>query len=48
MIKALGHVVPSHLLDRRLNPVVEAVSAVPEVPVTVHRRASTASGGPGG
>ena len=23
MIKALGHVVPSHLLDTRLNPVAE-------------------------
>jgi tRNA 2-thiocytidine biosynthesis protein TtcA len=27
MIKALGHVVPSHLLDTRLNPPAELVAA---------------------
>jgi tRNA 2-thiocytidine biosynthesis protein TtcA len=29
MIQALGHVVPSHLLDRRLNPVAETARRVP-------------------
>lgn len=29
MIQALGHVVPSHLLDRRLNPVAETAQRVP-------------------
>lgn len=29
MIKALGHVVPSHLLDRRLQPILETAAAVP-------------------
>jgi tRNA 2-thiocytidine biosynthesis protein TtcA len=29
MIKALGHVVPSHLLDTRLNPVAETARTVP-------------------
>jgi tRNA 2-thiocytidine biosynthesis protein TtcA len=28
MIKALGHVVPSHLLDRRLNPIAETAAAM--------------------
>jgi tRNA 2-thiocytidine biosynthesis protein TtcA len=28
MIKALGHVVPSHLLDTRLNPVVESARVI--------------------
>jgi tRNA 2-thiocytidine biosynthesis protein TtcA len=31
MIKALGHVVPSHLLDTRLNPVAEAAAAMEPV-----------------
>ena len=30
MIKALGHVVPSHLLDTRLNPISELTAVLPE------------------
>ena len=41
MIKALGNVMPRHLLDRRLNPVgeiTEAIAAEPSVvPLTLHR-----------
>jgi len=41
MIKALGNVMPRHLLDRRLNPVgeiTEAIAAEPSlIPITLHR-----------
>jgi tRNA 2-thiocytidine biosynthesis protein TtcA len=36
MIKALANVVPSHLLDRRLNPVAEAAATL-TIPLTLHR-----------
>ena len=41
MIKALGNVMPRHLLDRRLNPIgeiTESIAAEPSlIPVTLHR-----------
>ncbi len=41
MIKALGNVMPRHLLDRRLNPlgeITEAVAAEPSlIPVLLNR-----------